>query len=68
MMVNFLVFLIFLILLLRIGKKLIEKKLKKSMEFRISIKKKIKKYLKIGLGMFYFKLINIFNYIYRDFI
>lgn len=38
------------------------------MEFRISIKKKIKKYLKIGLGMFYFKLINIFNYIYRDFI
>lgn len=68
MMVNFLVFLIFLILLLRIGKKLIEKKLKKSMEFRISIKIKIKKYLKIGLGMFYFKLINIFNYIYRDFI
>lgn len=67
-MVNFSVFLISLIPLPRIGKKLIEKKSKKSMEFRISIKIKTKKHPKIGPGMLYSKSINIFNHIHRDFI
>lgn len=65
-MVNFSVFLISLIPLPRIGKKLIEKKSKKRMEFKISIKKKTKKHSKIGPGMLYSKSINIFNHIHRD--
>lgn len=62
-MVNFSVFLISLIPLPRIGKKINREKIKEKHEV---LKKKTKKHPKIGPGMLYSKSINIFNHIHRD--